>query len=57
MIVERLKDLPLDPKVGDTYLVEGKLPYTWTGVCWTRPYPVYPEDDGTDRPVNPYAPH
>jgi hypothetical protein len=20
------------------------------------PYPVYPEDDGTDRPRNPYSP-
>ena len=20
-------------------------------------YPVYPEDDGTDRPRNPYSPH
>ena len=20
-------------------------------------YPVYPEDDGTDRPVNPYGQH
>ena len=57
MIFERLKDLPLDTNVGDKYLVEGTLPYTWTGICWTRPYPVYPEDDGTDRPVNPYAPH
>jgi hypothetical protein len=19
-------------------------------------YPVYPEDDGTDRPINPYSP-
>ena len=56
MIIDSLKDLPSNPKVGDTYLVEGKLPFTWTGVVWTRPYPVYPEDDGTDRPINPYAP-
>jgi len=57
VVVNSLDDLPLNPKVGDTYMVEGQLPYTWTGIVWTRPYPVYPEDDGRDRPVNPYAPH
>jgi hypothetical protein len=56
MVVDSLNDLPKNPQVGDTCLVEGTLLYTWTGICWTRPYPVYPEDDGSDRPVNSYAP-
>jgi hypothetical protein len=50
----RLADLPNNPQIGESYQVES-MTFTWNGTVWEHKYEVYPEDDGTDRPRNPYA--
>lgn len=43
---------------GDIYMAVWMLGLGLGGVTYNDPnYPVFPEDDGTDRPRNPYGPH